>query len=53
MNLHPKVVASSSVGAIVTVLVALAGALGYTIPPDVAAALVTILVFAAGYLKRA
>jgi hypothetical protein len=53
MGLHPKVSAALVAGAVTTVLVALAGAFGVNVPPDVSAALVTILTFAAGYLKAA
>jgi hypothetical protein len=50
-NVHPKVAAASLAGAVVTVAVTVAGAFGVNVPPDVAAALVTIATFAAGYLK--
>jgi hypothetical protein len=52
-NIHPKVAAGALAGAAVTVAVSVAGAFGVNVPPDVAAALVTLLSFAAGYLKGA
>lgn len=48
---HPKVAAAGAVGALVTVIVVVAGQLGYNVSADLAAALTTLLSFAAGYLK--
>lgn len=50
MNLHPKVGGALLASAIVTVLVWGASVAGLDVPADVAAALVTIIGFAAGYL---
>lgn len=48
----PKVAAAGSGGAAATVLIAVAAQLGIDLPPEVAAGVVAIVAFAAGYLKR-
>ena len=48
----PKVAASGQAGAAALVLVYVANLLGLEVPAEVAAALVGLLMFAAGYLKR-
>jgi hypothetical protein len=45
-----KVLASGIVGAIVTLIISIAEGQGYKISPEVAASLVTVLTFLAGYL---
>lgn len=47
-----KVAAAGTGGAAATVLIAIASQLGLDLPPEVAAAITTVLAFAAGYLKR-
>lgn len=47
-----KVTAATLAGAAVTVLVSVSEHFGIDIPSDVAASLVVILVFAAGWIKR-
>jgi putative flippase GtrA len=49
MNLNPKTTA----GAVTLVIVFVLGQLGVEIPADVAAAVTTIIAFAAAYLKSA
>lgn len=49
----PKVAAAGTSGAAATVLVWIADAVGLDLPPAVAAALVTLAAFAAGYLTPA
>ncbi len=49
---RPKVIAAGAGGMSATVLVALVNALGLDMPAEVAAALVTVWAFGAGYLKR-
>ena len=53
MNLNPKTSAAAVAGAVTVVIVALAGQFGWEIPADVAAAVTTIIAFAASYLKSA
>jgi hypothetical protein len=48
----PKVQAAGAGGAIATVLVIVANAVGLDLPPEVASGLVAVAAFAAGYLKR-
>ena len=50
---HTKVATAGLAGAVVTVAVAAAAQAGYTISPGLAAALTTIISFAAAYLKPA
>lgn len=47
-----KVLSSGISGAVTTVLIWIAGEFGVEMPPEVATALVTLVVFAAGYLTR-
>lgn len=47
----PKVQAAGTAGAAATLLVFVAYELGIDVPPEVAAALATVLGFAAGWLK--
>lgn len=47
----PKVAAAGAGGTAATLLVTLANALGLDLPPEVAAAIVAVAAFAAGYLK--
>ncbi len=51
MRPHPKVAASGTAGAATIVLVWVLGQAGVSVPPEVAAAVTTLLSFAAGYLK--
>ena len=51
MTPHPKVAAGGIAGAVTTVLVFVAAQLGVEVPGEVAAALTTIIGFAAGYLR--
>jgi uncharacterized membrane protein YfcA len=53
MNLNPKASAAGVAGAVTLVIVFVLGQLGVEIPPDVAAAATTIIMFAAAYLKSA
>lgn len=53
MNIHAKVTAASIAGAVSVVLVFALGALGVTVPTEVAQAITVVLAFAAGYLKTA
>lgn len=48
----PKVAAAGIGGALAAILVAVANALGLDLSPEVAAAVVTVVSFGAGYLKR-
>ena len=48
----PKVAAAGSGGAAAAILIAVARQFGIELPPDVAAGLVAVVAFAAGYLKR-
>ena len=50
-NLSPKVVASTLAAAIVTIIVWVASAAGVNVPTEVQGAIITILVFVAGYVK--
>ena len=50
-NLSPKVVASTLAAAIVTIIVWVANAAGVNVPTEVQGAIITILVFVAGYVK--
>jgi hypothetical protein len=47
-----KIQAVGAGGAAGIILVAVAGAVGLDLAPEVAAAIVTLLTFGAGYLKR-
>lgn len=49
----PKVAAAGMSGAAVTLLVGIAQQLGVAVPPEVAAAAVTVASFLAGYLRPA
>lgn len=49
----PKVAAAGVAGAVTTLIVFIASRLGLDVPPDAAAALTTLIAFAAGYLKSA
>ena len=51
MNLHPKVAAAGSAGALVTVLVWVLALFHVDMPPEVAAALVAVGASAAGWFK--
>lgn len=51
--LHPKVAAAALAGAVTTVLVFVAKELGVDVSQEAAAAVTTLLAFAAGYLKPA
>lgn len=53
MNLNPKTTAAGIAGAVTLVIVFVLGRLGVEIPADVAAAVTTIIAFAAAYLKSA
>ena len=53
MNLNPKTTAAGIAGAVTLVIVFVLGQLGVEIPADVAAAVTTIIAFAAAYLKSA
>jgi hypothetical protein len=46
----PKVVAAGATGAVITILVWLAGYANVDVPPEVASALTVIFSFVAGYL---
>lgn len=48
---RPKVVAGTVAGAATVIVVWLAGRFGLEVPPEVAAAVTTILAFGAAYLK--
>lgn len=49
--MHPKIAAAVSAGTITTALVGVLALVGITVPDTVSAALVTVLSFAAGYIK--
>ncbi len=49
----PKVTAAGAGGSAGVLLVAVANALGLDLPPEVAAAIVAVVSFVAGYVKRA
>jgi hypothetical protein len=49
---RPKVAASGSAGAATILIVFIAGELGLDVPPEAAAALTTLLSFAAGWVKK-
>jgi uncharacterized membrane protein len=53
VNLNPKTTAAGIAGAVTLVIVFVLGQLGVEIPADVAAAVTTIIAFAAAYLKSA
>ena len=53
MNLNPKTAAAGIAGAVTLVIVFVLGQFGVEIPADVAAAVTTIIAFAAAYLKSA
>ena len=53
MNLNPKTTAAGIAGAVTLVIVFILSQLGVEIPADVAAAVTTIIAFAAAYLKSA
>jgi type III secretion system FlhB-like substrate exporter len=48
----PKVAAAGSGGVAATVLITIAAQFGIDLPPEVAAGIVALVAFAAGYLKR-
>lgn len=48
----PKVAAAGAAGALGTMLIYVAGVLGIDLPAEVAAAIVVLVMFGAGYLKR-
>lgn len=49
MALHPKVRSAAQVGAVVSAIIGVAAAAGFVLPAAVAAALVTLATFIAGY----
>lgn len=49
-QIHPKVKAGLSVGAVATIVVAALSMIGVDVPPTVVAAVETLVVFVAGYL---
>lgn len=51
MSISPKVIAGTLAAAVVTIIVWAAAAAGVEVPNEVQGAIITILVFAAGYLK--
>jgi uncharacterized membrane protein len=53
LNLNPKTTAAGIAGAVTLVIVFVLGQLGVEVPADVAAAVTTIIAFAAAYLKSA
>lgn len=52
MRPQPKIAAAGVSGAAATVLVWILGEVGVDVPPEVAAALATLLSFAGGWVKR-
>lgn len=50
-SVYSKVAATGTVGLVATVIVGLLGLAGITVPATVVAAVVTLIGFAAGYLK--
>jgi hypothetical protein len=50
--IHPKVQAATAAGALATVVVAILAAAGITVAPAIVAAIVVLVTFAAGYIKR-
>ncbi len=48
----PKVKAAGAGGIAATLLISLAGLLGVDLPPEIAAAIVAVAAFLAGYLKQ-
>jgi hypothetical protein len=50
-RIHPKVAAAGLAGAAATVLIWIGELAGVEVTPEVAAAITTIVAFAAGYLK--
>lgn len=46
-----KITAAGAAGALTTIVVWVAGLAGLDVPPEIAAALTTVLVFFAGYLR--
>ena len=48
----PKVAAAGAGGVFASLLVIIANSIGLDLPPEVAAGVVTVVSFAAGYLKR-
>ena len=52
MTPTPKIQAAGAAGAVTTVLVWAVGYAGVDVPPEVAAAVTTIIATGAGYLKR-
>lgn len=48
----PKVVGAGAGGAIATILVWVLGLAGVEVPPEVAAALATVVAFIGGYIRR-
>lgn len=53
MNVHPKVAASTTTAAAVSVILWLGAQVGVDIPVEVAAAIVVVATFLAGYAKKA
>jgi hypothetical protein len=51
MKPQPKVAAGGAAGAVATIVVFVLGQAGVDVTPEVAAALATIISFAAGYLR--
>lgn len=51
-NIYSKVAASGTAGLVATVIIGLLGLVHVTLPAAVVSALVTLVTFAAGYLKR-
>lgn len=51
MKLHPKVAAAGGAGAVGALVAWIVGQYGVPIPPEAAAAVSTLVTFAAGYLK--
>jgi len=48
---RPKVAAAGIAGALATVVIYVASQFGLVLPPEVAAAIATLIAFGAGYLK--
>lgn len=51
-NIHPKVQAVGASGAAATLIIFILAAFGITIPAAVVAAILTLVTFGAGYIKR-
>lgn len=52
MTVHPKVAAAGAAGAVTTLVVWLLALFGVTMPAEVATALTTLLMVAAGFLRQ-